>query len=159
MTIRIALHHKTTYTYDRLVTLSPHVIRLRPAPHCRTPILSYSLKIEPAEGGAKPVRESPDGPLEFEIHPGQTIELKVKVERNGHVGNVPLGNEGAGRNLPFGVIVDNIGLNGLLITEKQDERTFFLTADKSVPPQTRPFHLTTTAAGGQSSPPVILHVR
>ena len=113
-----------------------------------------------------PPRGGPAGPrvarrpaLEFEIHPGQTIELKVRVERNGHVGQVPLGNEGAGRNLPFGVIVDNIGLNGLLITEKQDERTFFLTADRSVPPQSRPFHLTTTAAGGQSSLPVILHVR
>jgi WD domain, G-beta repeat/Planctomycete cytochrome C len=120
---------------------------------------TLKLQILPAEGGARPVGDRPDGPLEFEIHPGQTIELKVRVERNGHVGQVPLGNEGAGRNLPFGVIVDNIGLNGLLITEKQDERTFFLTADKSVPPQTRQFHLSTTAGGGHSSPPVILHVR
>lgn len=47
MTIRVALHHKTTYSYDRLVNLSPQVIRLRPAPHCRTPILSYSLRVEP----------------------------------------------------------------------------------------------------------------
>jgi len=48
MSIRVALHHKTTYKYDRLVTLSPQVIRLRPAPHSRTPVLSYSLRIEPA---------------------------------------------------------------------------------------------------------------
>src|SRR5579871_867940 len=47
MPIRIALHHKTCYTYDRLVHLSPQVVRLRPAPHCRTPETAYSLKIEP----------------------------------------------------------------------------------------------------------------
>ena len=48
MTIRVGLTHRTSYKFDRPVTLSPHEIRLRPAPHCRTPILSYSLKIEPA---------------------------------------------------------------------------------------------------------------
>ncbi len=47
MPIRVALNHKTKYTYDRLVDLQPHVVRLRPAPHCRTPILSYSLSVEP----------------------------------------------------------------------------------------------------------------
>jgi uncharacterized protein (DUF2126 family)/transglutaminase-like putative cysteine protease len=48
MAIRVALNHKTNYRYDRVVQLEPHIVRLRPAPHCRTPILSYSLRIEPA---------------------------------------------------------------------------------------------------------------
>lgn len=47
MTIRVAIHHKTSYEFDRPVNLSPHVLRLRPAPHCRTPIRSYSLKVKP----------------------------------------------------------------------------------------------------------------
>ena len=49
MAIRIALHHKTSYHYDRPVTLSPHEVRLRPAPHARTPILSYSLTVLPQD--------------------------------------------------------------------------------------------------------------
>lgn len=49
MAIRIALHHKTSYRYDRLVSLSPHEVRLRPAPHARTPILSYSLTVTPEQ--------------------------------------------------------------------------------------------------------------
>jgi uncharacterized protein (DUF2126 family) len=47
MGIHIALHHVTRYEYDHAVGLSPHLIRLRPAAHCRTPILSYSLKVFP----------------------------------------------------------------------------------------------------------------
>ena len=47
MSIQVALHHQTRYRYDKQVILSPHQIRLRPAPHCRTPILGYSLNIAP----------------------------------------------------------------------------------------------------------------
>ncbi len=47
MTIRVALHHKTHYKFDRAIQLSPHEVRLRPAAHCRTPIESYSLTIAP----------------------------------------------------------------------------------------------------------------
>ncbi|MGQ0621720.1 MAG: transglutaminase family protein [Panacagrimonas sp.] len=47
MTLHAALFHQTVYTYDRLVSLSPQIIRLRPAPHSRTRVLSYSIRISP----------------------------------------------------------------------------------------------------------------
>src|SRR3981189_3530813 len=49
MGIKVALEHRTSYTFDRLVQVYPHVVRLRPAPHSRTPIEAYSLRIEPAD--------------------------------------------------------------------------------------------------------------
>src|SRR5215510_6593551 len=49
MGIRVVVHHKTIYNYDRLVTLSPQIVRLRPAMHSRTPVTSYSLRIEPKD--------------------------------------------------------------------------------------------------------------
>ncbi|CDO88202.1 transglutaminase [Mycobacterium triplex] len=49
MSIKVALEHRTSYTFDRLVPVFPHVVRLRPAPHSRTPIEAYSLRVEPAD--------------------------------------------------------------------------------------------------------------
>src|SRR6478672_4361627 len=49
MGIKVALEHRTSYTFDRLVEVHPHVVRLRPAPHSRTPIEAYSLQVEPAD--------------------------------------------------------------------------------------------------------------
>ncbi len=47
MTIRVALQHRTTYTFDHPVTVHPHTVRLRPAPHSRTPVTAYSLTVSP----------------------------------------------------------------------------------------------------------------
>src|SRR5258708_5820150 len=49
MTIKVALEHRTSYTFDRSVRVFPHVVRLRPAPHSRTAIEAYSLRVEPAD--------------------------------------------------------------------------------------------------------------
>lgn len=47
MSIHVALHHATRYRYDRLVGLGPQLVALRPAPHARTRVLSYSLRVGP----------------------------------------------------------------------------------------------------------------
>lgn len=117
------------------------------------------LTIVAADGGAKPLPSEPGKPLEFELPVGQTIMLKVVAQRDGFAGNIPFGNEDSGRNLPHGVIVDNIGLNGLLMVENTSEREFFLTAAKWVPEQARLVHLRTTVEGEQATAPILLHIR
>src|ERR1700733_6540434 len=49
MSIQVGLNHSTKYRYEKPVSIGPQVVRLRPAPHCRTPILSYSLSVSPTQ--------------------------------------------------------------------------------------------------------------
>jgi hypothetical protein len=121
--------------------------------------IERALEAGAGAGAAAEGAPDPDRPLELAVSPGETITATVRVERNGFAGRVELGNADAGRNLPHGVYVDNIGLNGLLIVEDRDERTFFITAAKGVKPQVRPFFLRANADGGQTSWPVLLRVR
>ncbi len=80
MAIRVAIHHETEYTFDRLTTLFPHVLRLRPAPHSRAKIHSYSLKVEPAEHFIN-WQQDPFGNFQARlVFPEQTKQLKFTVE-------------------------------------------------------------------------------
>jgi uncharacterized protein (DUF2126 family) len=80
VSIHVALNHVTHYSYDRLVSLSPQVIRLRPAPHCRTRILSYSLKVEPALHFINWQQDPFSNHLARLVFPEQTRTFKITVD-------------------------------------------------------------------------------
>jgi len=80
MTIRVAINHKTRYNFDRPVALSPHVFRLRPAVHSRTPIIGYSLNIEPKDHFINWQQDPFGNILARVVFPNKTSTLSVEVE-------------------------------------------------------------------------------
>ena len=80
MSIHAALSHTSHYCYDRPVHLGPQIVRLRPAPHCRSRVLSYSLKVEPAEHFIN-WQQDPFANYQARlVFPEKTTEFKVTVD-------------------------------------------------------------------------------
>jgi hypothetical protein len=100
-------------------------------------------------------RSISEPPLEITVVPGESIPAWLKVKRNGHDDLITFSVEG----LPHGVIVDNIGLNGVLIPKGEDFRQIFLTTAKWVPDIDRFCFAKEAQGGNQTSLPVLLHVR
>ncbi len=88
------------------------------------------------------------------ISPGGTVTLKLHVERTGFDGRI--GFEAA--NLPHGIIVDDIGLSGVLVREKETERLIVLRAESWVPDQERAFYATAQVEGNQVTRPLVIRV-
>jgi len=94
--------------------------------------------------------EPADGAAEIAVTPGKETTALLRIERNGFAERVTFDVEG----LPFGVIVSDIGLSGVLIPEKETERRIFLSCAPWVAPQTRPCHARAREVGNPTSPPV-----
>lgn len=100
------------------------------------------------------VPPGPDGQPAVTIVPGQRAQVKLRIDRGGFTDRVSFEIE----NLPHGVIVDDIGLNGVLLPEGQTERVLFLSCEPWVPAAERRFHAVGKVEGDQASRPLWLRV-
>jgi len=80
MSLKVVISHKTHYKYDRNISLSPHIIRLRPAPHSRTPIEAYSLKIKPDNHFLNWQQDPFGNYMARLVFPEKTKEFSIDVE-------------------------------------------------------------------------------
>src|SRR5918997_5108074 len=79
MSVKVAIQHRTTYRFDRPIHIGPHVIRLRPAPHTRTQIESYALRISPAEHFVNWQTDPFGNYVARVVFPGKAAELDITV--------------------------------------------------------------------------------
>jgi hypothetical protein len=125
-------------------------------------VVAFLAGTKPGPGDATttPDSETPGASLlpakdkEVTITPGGTVTLKLHVERTGFDGRIAF--EAA--NLPHGIIVDDIGLSGVLVREKETERQIVLRAESWVPEQERTFYATAQVEGNQVTRPLVIRV-
>ncbi len=123
-------------------TVAPPTVTLAPAPK----IIARLRPDSPSDA---------DAPTdEITIEPGQSVTALLQIERHGYQGELRFEVE----NLPHGVIVDNIGLNGIMVRAGENERQVFLSAARWVRPSERLIHAVADREGGQTSRPIRLRV-